>query len=145
MTLLIPPCPTECSGNLGGKLKRPDKIVTQFKSVKLHHHWPCTVCGGHTGAVNVLNEAPDGAVPVCEHCLKDGRIDERLAVHAERLETQARETRLLVGRLKVPTYEEWLAEEQRVDASRIAEGEEPSIMAWPSSIRRLPSLASLSA
>ena len=58
-------------------------------------------------------------------CLKDGRIDERLAVHAERLETQAQETRLLVGRLKVPTYEEWLAEEQRVDASRIAEGEEP--------------------
>jgi hypothetical protein len=100
-----------------------DKIVTQFKSVKLHHHWPCTVCGGHTGAVNVLNEAPDGAVRVCEHCLKDGRIDERLAVHAERLETQARETRLLVGRLKVPTYEEWLAEEQRADASRIAEGD----------------------
>jgi transcription elongation factor Elf1 len=138
VTPLIAPCPTECSGNLRGKLKRPDKIVTQFKSVKLHHHWPCTVCGGHTGAVNVLNEAPDGAALVCEHCLKDGRIDERL-------ETQARETRLLVGRLKVPTYEEWLAEEQRVDATRIAEGEEPSIMAWPSSIRRLPPLASLSA
>jgi hypothetical protein len=33
--------------------------------------------------------------------------------------------RELIGRLKVPTYEEWLAEEQRVDAARVAEGEEP--------------------
>ena len=31
----------------------------------------------------------------------------------------------LIGRLKVPTYEEWIAEEERVDAERIAEGEEP--------------------
>jgi len=75
--------------------------------------------------VNVLNETPDGAVRVCEHCLKDGRIDERLAISAERLETQARETRALIGRLRVPTYDEWLAEERRVDAARIAEGEEP--------------------
>jgi hypothetical protein len=29
--------------------------------------------------------------------------------------------RELIGRLKVPTYEEWLAEEQRVDAARVAE------------------------
>jgi hypothetical protein len=46
-------------------------------------------------------------------------------LHAQRLEAQAQEVRSLIGRLKVPTYEEWLAEEQRVDAARIAEGEEP--------------------
>jgi hypothetical protein len=102
-----------------------NEVRTQFKSVRLHNHWPCTVCGGHTAGVNVLNETPDGAVRVCEHCLKDGRIDERLGMHAERLEKQAQEVRLLIGQLKVPTYDEWLAEEQRVDAARIAEGEEP--------------------
>jgi hypothetical protein len=34
-------------------------------------------------------------------------------------------TRSLIGRLKVPSYEEWREEEQRVDAQRIAEGEDP--------------------
>jgi hypothetical protein len=103
----------------------PDEIRTMFKSVRLHRHWPCSVCGGHTGVVNVLNESPDGKVRVCEDCLKAGHINERLATHATRLETQAKEMRSLIGRLKVPSYEEWLAEEQRVDADRIADGEDP--------------------
>jgi hypothetical protein len=34
-------------------------------------------------------------------------------------------TRSRIGLLKVPNYEEWRAEEQRVDARRIAEGEDP--------------------
>ena len=73
----------------------------------------------------MLNESPDGTVRVCEHCLQAGHIDERLATHAQQLEEQAQKTRSLIGRLKVPTYEEWIAEEERVDAERIAEGEEP--------------------
>ena len=43
-----------------------DEVVTRFESVKLHHYWPCTVCGGHAGGVNVLNESEDR---VCENCL----------------------------------------------------------------------------
>jgi hypothetical protein len=46
-----------------------DEVVTRFKSVKLRHYWPCTVCGGHIGGVNVLNESEDGTVRVCENCL----------------------------------------------------------------------------
>ena len=102
-----------------------DEIRTQFKAVKQHFHWPCSVCGGHTRSVNVLTESLDGTVRVCEHCLKDGQIDQRLATHAQRLEDEAQKTRSLIGRLKVPSYEEWLAEERRVDAQRIAEGEDP--------------------
>jgi transcription elongation factor Elf1 len=45
--------------------------VTGFKSVKLHHYWPCTVCGKHTGGVNVLNVSEDGTVRVCKNCLKE--------------------------------------------------------------------------
>ena len=103
-----------------------DEVVTGFKSVK-----SCTITGHAPsaadipGGVNVLNESEDGAVRVCEHCLKGNAIDARLALHAQRLEAQAQEVRSLIGRLKVPTYEEWLSEEQRVDAARIAEGEEP--------------------
>ena len=53
----------------------------------------------------MLNESPDGTVRVCEHRLQAGHIDERLAMHAQQLEEQAQKTRLLIGRLKVPTYE----------------------------------------
>ena len=83
-----------------------EEIRTRFKSVRLHNHWPCTVCGGQTSGVNVLNESPDGTVRVCEHCLQAGHIDERLAMHAQQLEEQAQKTRSLIGRLKVPTYDE---------------------------------------
>ena len=31
-----------------------EQIRTRFKSVRLHNHWPCTVCGGQTSGVNVL-------------------------------------------------------------------------------------------
>jgi hypothetical protein len=62
---------------------------------------------------------------VCEHCLKENAVDERLALHAKRLEAQAQETLALIGRLRVPSYEEWEAEEARVDAERIADGEDP--------------------
>ena len=45
------------------------RVVTRFKSVELHQYWPCIVCGGHTGGVNVLNKSEDGTVRVCENCL----------------------------------------------------------------------------
>ena len=102
-----------------------DEIETHFKTVKQHFHWPCSVCGGHTKGVNVLTQSLDGTVRVCEKCLKEGQIDERLAKHAQRLEEEALKTRSLIGRIKVPSYDEWLAEEQRVDAQRIAAGEDP--------------------
>jgi hypothetical protein len=34
-----------------------EEIRTRFKSVRLHNHWPCIVCGGQTSGVNVLNES----------------------------------------------------------------------------------------
>ena len=74
-------------------------------------------CPAELGAVN-----PDA---VHDHSQSAREIDERLAMHAQQLEEQAQKTRSLIGRLKVPTYEEWIAEEERVDAERIAEGEEP--------------------
>lgn len=50
---------------------------------------------------------------------EEGQVDERLAIHAQRLDEQVQNTRFLIGRLKVPSYEEWREEEQRVDAQRI--------------------------
>jgi hypothetical protein len=71
--------------------------------------WPCHVCGGSTGRVSVLAEAPGLGLRVCERCLEAGNIDDRLEAYAARLEANARETRALIGRLRVPTYAAWCA------------------------------------
>jgi hypothetical protein len=91
----------------------------ELKLVRTNYvtRWPCTICGGHTEKVLVLTEYSDPSgevlVRVCEHCLESGDIDGRLKKHADIFEGLAQHTRALVGLLKVPTYEEWEAEEQR--------------------------------
>jgi hypothetical protein len=69
---------------------------------------PCTVCGGCTEKVDVLAEGH--GVRVCESCLRDGDIDGRLERHAAQLEADAKQIRGLIGRLRTPTYQAWLAE-----------------------------------
>jgi hypothetical protein len=67
---------------------------------------PCHVCGGCTEKVSVLAEGPE-RFRVCETCLKEGDIDLRLAKHAAQLQAQADFISGLIGRLQVPSYEEW--------------------------------------
>ena len=79
--------------------------------------WPCTVCGGCTEKVPILAEGQqplsnDGEyriIRVCENCLQFGEIDEKLEQHTLMLETEARLLREMIGRLQVPTFEEWQA------------------------------------
>ena len=85
----------------------------KFRETTFFTRYPCTVCGGCTDKVNILTESEpetDGAlVRVCETCLQAGEIDERLEAHAQALEVRAAYVRELKGRLKVPSYEEWIA------------------------------------
>jgi hypothetical protein len=95
--------------------------VTEMIEVKLERtnfftRWPCTVCGGHTEKVEVLAESEGRGVRVCERCLQCGDIDGHLARHAAELEQEAARLRSLIGRLKVPTYQEWEAEMDRCNA-----------------------------
>lgn len=81
---------------------------------------PCTVCGGWTEKYRIKAENPRDVSPrirVCETCLEAGDIDDRLADHAEALETLAIETRALVGLLKVPTFAEWKTANKEADAA----------------------------
>ena len=69
-------------------------------------HWPCSVCLGCTEKVEVLAEGP-GGLRVCERCLQRGDIDGHLEQRALALEEQAKKARALIGRLRVPTYDQW--------------------------------------
>jgi hypothetical protein len=80
----------------------------ELKRTTVFTRWPCTVCGGRTEKVDVLVEAH--GVRVCESCLRGGDIDGRLERHAAQLEADARQMRGLIGRLRTPTYQAWLAE-----------------------------------
>lgn len=79
----------------------------------------CTVCGGWTEKYCIKAENPRDVSPrirVCETCLEAGDIDDRLMDHAEALEALAIETRALVGLLKVPTFAEWKAANEKAEA-----------------------------
>jgi hypothetical protein len=90
-----------------------DKIRFALVETNVHTRWPCHVCGGCTEKVSVLCEVETEGdwkgLRVCETCLEAGqaKIDERLQAQIASLESQAAELRTLVGRLVVPSFEEW--------------------------------------
>jgi hypothetical protein len=98
-----------------GDIPETGLVQAQFVWTGYLTRWPCTVCGGCTEKVAVLTEGP-GNIRACEGCLKCGDIDGHLERRAAQLENEARLTRSLIGRLKVPSYEEWQHEEERCDA-----------------------------
>jgi hypothetical protein len=53
-------------------------------------------------------------IRVRPECLREGNIDARLENTARQLESEAAWTRLLIGRLRVPTYAQWEQEEERI-------------------------------
>jgi hypothetical protein len=97
-------------------------IEIKLVTTNLLGRWPCTVCDWYTDKVPILAESegpPTCRIRVCEHCLEAGQIDARLIEHAKQLdEPYATELRSLVGRLRVPTYEQWTAACEQWEAHR---------------------------
>ncbi len=83
--------------------------LVESKSLTRH---PCHVCGGSTDKVPILAEVKEGqfkGLRVCEQCMEKRDFDARLLAYAEALEANAALVRSLVGRLEVPTFEEYQA------------------------------------
>jgi hypothetical protein len=80
------------------------KIKISLVRTSVLTRWPCTVCGGSTGKVEVLAENQDLDIRVCEQCLKSRDFDRHLQEHARRHEQEARRIRRLIGRIEAPTY-----------------------------------------
>jgi hypothetical protein len=109
-------------------------IVVELTNSKAFIRWPCSVCGGGTERVSALAEVLSGEYEgfrVCETCLKAGDIDMRLARRAAHLEQWIKEEveevkeevkalRALIGRLRVPSYAEWRAYEERLGITMYA-------------------------
>jgi hypothetical protein len=80
------------------------------------HRLRC-VCGDFTQKLAIYAQSPDGAIRVCEACLKEpDRMDERLKAHAAELREYADEIEGLVGRLDLPSHEAWQAAVDRYEA-----------------------------
>jgi hypothetical protein len=87
--------------------EKMDTIKIELKPADTWVRRPCTVCGGYTEKVSFRAENESLGIRVCETCLEDGRIDERLEEHIAELEVRASWLRGLVGRLQVPSYADW--------------------------------------
>jgi hypothetical protein len=102
----------------------------------------CDTCGEMTyDLVVVAERADENAVIVCGECLKHPeRIDAQLAEHAKRIEegvaadvedlkaraAQAANLRSCIGRLKLPTYAQWMAKlRQDDDEFTVSQGIHP--------------------
>jgi len=105
-----------------------EKIRFSFVPTNFYTRWPCHVCGGWTEKDGVLCEVTEGpytGLRVCAQCLKagQGKVDERLTAHIERLEEYAAQTRSLIGRLELPTFSAWEAAERANDEAQRANDE----------------------
>jgi len=95
-----------------------DKIQIELIETNCLMRFPCHVCGGCTDKEDVLCEGKDedgDTWRVCETCLRNGNLDERLEAHAVDCEYNAALLRKMKGRLVVPTYEEYLAKTYEVE------------------------------
>jgi hypothetical protein len=96
--------------------------------------WRCTVCGDFTEKVSVLAEANDqfGVIRVCEFCLLDGNIDDRLRERVACEPELAPRLQHLIGKLNVPTFQEWEAAVALVHRNSFAcTGVEPTEWTFP--------------
>ena len=87
-----------------------DRVKVELVEAGWYTRWPCHACGGNTEKVSILAEVisgPHKGFRVCESCITDRNFDTSLLKFAERLESQAAATRSLIGRLDVPSEDEW--------------------------------------
>jgi hypothetical protein len=74
--------------------------------------YPCHVCGGLTGKDSILAEVKEGEFKgfrVCRQCIAQRDFDRKLLKRAEHLTEVVTTLRSLVGRLEVPTLQEYEA------------------------------------
>jgi hypothetical protein len=107
----------------GGEHTGPIKV--ELQEDRCGFRLGCTVCGGTTEKFETVAGAEvDGTtILVCRQCLKDGQIDERLRRTVIRIENRAAFFRSLIGRLQVPSYEEWQAHEEKLDVEDVCKFE----------------------
>ena len=117
--------------------KTANPITIEMTTTAGYFRLGCSVCGGCTEKNLVAAESPPGTSPgirVCETCLEAGNIDVRLLGHADALERQAAQLRLLVGRLKVPTFAEWQAANDEEEALAARERGDPNLAVVPAAL-----------
>jgi hypothetical protein len=106
-------------------MNRATDVPVELKLIHatLLAQWPCSVCGdviGRDSRLAAVGKLPCGCrLTVCESCLEkgQGRIDERLAQHAHALEHHAEWLRVLIGRLRLPDFEQCQTERARAEAT----------------------------
>ena len=92
------------------KTKPEDIITAELRPAHPKSSHTCALCGEFFEAGPILASAThDRIIDVCLNCINWGEPDAGLERRAEELEAHALYLRSLIGRLKLPTHEEWEA------------------------------------
>lgn len=77
----------------------------------------CDVCGGTTEKFEAFAEAVDGhVIRACRRCIECGDPDEHLHTQIARHEARIAFLRSLIGRLQLPSFAEWQAKDEMLQA-----------------------------
>jgi len=109
------------------------KITITLKAIPTHSYLSCDICAGQITDVSTVAEGQteDGRpVTICDRCLLENDnglggldgFDTVLRNEIEKLESQAKFLRSLIGRLEVPTYADWF----KVEWQRESDVESPT-------------------
>ena len=108
------------------------KITVILKAIPANSYLSCDICAGRITDVSTVAEGQteDGRrVTICDRCLLENDnggggldgFDTILRNEIEKLESQAKFLRSLIGRLEVPTYADWF----KVEWQRESDVESP--------------------
>src|ERR1700733_4757574 len=92
--------------------------IIELKTFERHRIRQTCICGGYAEKFETV--ARDEGITVCRDCVRDRNIDKRLVRHAERHEAVARDLRSLIGRVKLPSAEEYIEASTPHEAEVIA-------------------------
>lgn len=103
---------------MNGTTESHEKVKVELVEAFGFRQRPCHVCGNETEKVAIHAEVmsgPDKGFRVCETCIERRNFDAALIAHAESLEEMSSALRRMVGRLEVPTFQEYQAASRHAD------------------------------
>jgi len=121
---------TEKTILIKGKPTKTKDIVFDLVESNFYTRRDCHICGSLTEKDYVLCEVTEGeykGLRVCPRCIKARDFNTRLEETAKRLEQEVSFTRSLIGRLKVPTIDEFNQLTEEIDNKIIEQYEREKI------------------
>jgi|GEM_PF-4555720 len=113
---------------MGKNMKQEKDLIFKMVPTNIYMTLRCDICGGWTNGDGVLCQAWAGEEELlaCQQCVKNGAADELIEKNVKRLRDLALFFESLLGRVVLPSNEEWekAVVEREAEVRRVRAAEE---------------------